>query len=117
VSWLNDNRPWLEAARTAWAPQNPEPLQVRAWLNSDVAYDGHDGITLEGALQSVVIMRMTGRLPDDVFADCPISTPFDESDVQVPIVDSLLGGWNIARASIGWFSPDAAVRVGGDDPS
>lgn len=107
MNWAEENRGWREQARIIWRPERPEPLLIRAWLHSPIAYDGYDPITLEGALQSVVCMRETGRLPDDVYADCPSRAPLDDTDIQIPIVDTDLDGFPVANISIGWFSPDA----------
>lgn len=107
MSWASENRWWRERARERWAPSRPEPLLVRAWLDAPVAYDGYDPLTLEGALQCAVVARETGRTPDDVFSDCPLGADLADTDIQVPIVDTVVGDIPIAHASIGWFSPDA----------
>lgn len=109
MSWADDNRAWREQARILWRPERPEPLLLRAWLGAEVAYDGFDPLTLEGALQCVVCMRETGALPDDVFADCPISASLEDTDIQIPIVDDYVNGVPLAKISIGWFSPDATA--------
>lgn len=106
MSWADDNRVWRERA-SRWAPEHPEPLLVRAWLASPVACDGYDPLTLEGPLQAAVCIRETGRLPDDVYAACPIDAALGDTDIQIPIVDTELAGTPIAHASIGWFSPGA----------
>jgi len=68
---------------------------------------------LEGALQYEVIIRETGRMPDDVFADCPLATPLAETDTAVPIADCRVPGcvFPIAMASAAWLSPDATPTV------
>src|SRR5690606_29792838 len=55
----------------------------------------------------IVVLRQTGRLPDDVYSDCPLGASLDETDIQIPITDESMWHTPIARASIGWFSPDA----------
>lgn len=107
MSWADSNRQWLATARERWAPSNPEPLILRAWMGSPLAYDSYDPITIEGALQSVVCMRETSRLPDDVYSDCPVSAPLSDTDIQVPIVDTIIGGTPVAHSSVGVFSLDA----------
>jgi hypothetical protein len=109
MSWATDNEWWRAQARERWSPTEPEALLLRAWLSTPIAYDGYDPITLEGALQSVVCMRETGRLPDDVFSDCPLSATLEETDIRIPIADVTSGGAPIACASVGWFSPDAVA--------
>jgi hypothetical protein len=52
-------------------------------------------------------MRDTGRLPDDIYSDCPLNEPLDNTDIQIPIVDTEIDGVPIANCSVGWFSPDA----------
>ena len=107
MNWAAENRAWREQARILWRAERPEPLLIRAWLASEVAYDGYDPITIEGALQCVVCLRETGRLPDDVYADCPLSESVENTDIPIPIVDTVIGGASVASVSIGWFSPDA----------
>lgn len=109
MSWASENRPWLDRARRVWSPDTTEPLLLRAWLAAPVAYDGYDAITIDGALQSAVCLRETGRLPDDVYSECPLSASLEETDIQIPITDSVMSGIPIAHVSIGWFSPDATA--------
>lgn len=113
MSWAKRNRKWLEKARERWAPVDPEPLRVRAWLAAPVAWDTYDHLMIEGLLQFVVVMRETGRLPDDVFAGCALDVPLEDTDIQVPIVDEVLPGCEvpIARASAGWPSTDSVASV------
>lgn len=106
MTWADDNRRWRESA-SRWAPDAPESLLVRAWLASPVACDGYDPLTIEGPLQSAVCLRETGRLPDDVYAACPISAALTDTDIQIPIVDTERDGVPIAHASAGWFAPGA----------
>lgn len=107
MTWADENRAWREQARMLWRPEVPEPLLIRSWLSAPIAYDGYDPVTLEGSLQSVVCMRETGRLPDDVFEGCPLSAALEDVDIQIPIVDTWIDGIPVANVSIGWFSPDA----------
>lgn len=113
MSWAAENREWRDRARERWAPATPEPLRVRAYLAAPVAWDLYDPLMLEGALQYAVIVRETGRLPDDVFAGCPLDAPIEETDVQIPIMDGEVPGcpFPIALASAGWPSADAAASV------
>lgn len=97
MAWLDDNREWLEAAKR-WLPVNVEPLRLRAWLLSPIAWDGYNGVTIEGALQSAVIWRETHRSPGDVFAG------FDGAvEIPIPIADVEIHGHTIACAS--WAVP------------
>ncbi len=107
MNWADENRGWRERALDRFGPRAAEPLLVRAWLASPVAYDGFDPLTLEGTLQSIVVLRETGRVPDDVFADCPRNEPLENTDIPIPIVDTMVEGMPIAHASIGWFAPGA----------
>lgn len=109
MSWAEANSEWISRARARWSPEHPEPLLVRAWLAAEVAYDGFDPLTIEGALQVAVCIRETGRPPDDVYSGCPVSAPLDATDIQIPIVDTVVGGIPIAHASVGWFAPDAVA--------
>jgi hypothetical protein len=88
-------------------PRLVEPLLLRAWLDSPMACDGYDALTIEGALQSTVCLRETARTPDDVFTGCPITATLEETDIRIPIADVVTDGVPIARASVGWFAPDA----------
>jgi hypothetical protein len=98
-SWAESNRAWLERARR-WLPRLPEPVTLRAWLWSPIAWDPYDGVTIEGAIQSAVILRETGRSPDDVFAGCPPTL----TEIPIPIVDVEIDGLPIAMVS--WAQPD-----------
>lgn len=103
MTWTVDNLPWLRRAAARYRPQRSEPLRVRAWLRSPIAWDASAPPQLEGALQHVVVRRETGRMPDDVFAGC---TREEAPDVPIPILDERIGGLRIARASAGWPWPD-----------
>lgn len=113
MSWVNRNRQWRERAEANWLPRHPEPIRVRGWFSSPVAWDGYDPLMLEGALQYAVVVRETGRAPDDVYSDCPLSCPLSDAGIQIPISDQLVGGseFPIAMASGAWFSPDATPTV------
>lgn len=106
MSWLDDNAGWLARAER-WRPRVVEPLRLRVWFMSPVAWDGYDPIAIEGALQFLVVIAETGQMPDDVFAG------FDEVsnvDIPVPIEDVEIGGRRIACASVG-IPPRIAVET------
>lgn len=105
MSWLDDSASWRTSARR-WLPERVAPLRLRVWLTSPVAWDPYGGITIEGALQSVVVTRESGMLPADAFADAP-SDFF--ADVPVPIADEEHAGKLIACAS--WAVPQALVET------
>ncbi len=107
MTWAEQNAVWRSSAHRRWSPRSPEPLHVRCWLSSPVAYDGYDPLTIEGALQCAVVLRETGRTPDDVFSACPVRAPLSDTDIAIPIVDDRFGNVPIAMASVGWFSGDA----------
>lgn len=114
MTWAEDNRAWRERAAQRWSPQHGDSLLLRAWLDAPVAYDGYDPLTIEGALQSVVIIRETGRTPDDVYQGCPRDLPLADVDIPIPVADAVCGGPELdatplAHASCGWFSPDAVA--------
>ncbi|HEX6940912.1 MAG TPA: hypothetical protein VF158_15955 [Longimicrobiales bacterium] len=113
MSWAAENRAWRERARERWAPASPEHLRLRAWLAAPVAWDLYDPLMIEGALQYAVVVRETGRMPDDVFAGCPLDAPLEDTDIQIPIADSEVPGCPIpiALASAGWPSADATASV------
>lgn len=106
-SWLDDNREWLLRARDRWAPRHVEPLTLRMWLGAPLAWDGYDGIRIEGALQSAVVVHETGRMPDDVFHGCPRDLGAENGDIQIPIADEVHHGFRIACASWAQPSPGA----------
>lgn len=110
--WVSGNRDWLERAHCHWSPKRKEKVLIRWWFSQPICTDLYDLVTLEGGLQSVVCSLETGRIPDDVFADCPRSALLRDSDIQIPICDIPVnvGGdcdLPIAAISCGWFSPDA----------
>jgi len=105
MTWLDDSARWLARAER-WRPRVVEPLRLRVWLSSPVAWDGYDPITIEGALQFAVVLEETGRLPDDVFAGCGAV----DVDIPIPIADVEIGGRRIACASIG-IPPSIAVET------
>lgn len=96
--WLEANREWLARASLNWRARVVEPLRVRVWFESEVAWDTFDGITLEGALQFAVVARETGRHPSDVFAGCDVA-----ADIAIPIHDEHIAGRVVACAS--WAQP------------
>jgi hypothetical protein len=107
--WLADNTPWLERARARWAPRSAEPLRLRVWLRSaGLAYDPYQGVQLEGALQHLVVLIETGRMPADVFARKPRAVA---TDIQIPIADVPIEGRPIACASWGMFPVFALESV------
>jgi hypothetical protein len=99
VSWKDDNRAWLETARSRWTPRTAEPLRLRVWFSSPVAFDGHDPPRIEGLLQYIVVCREARGIPSDVFANFPRR---ELADVPIPIQDVEIAGRPIACASIGW---------------
>lgn len=99
---------WVASA-SRWRPRIPEPLRLRCWMRSPVAWDIFDGVTIEGAIQSAVVLLETGETPDDIFAGYrgkPI-------DIPTPIADVEIDNVTIACASWGRPSRDAfeSVRV------
>lgn len=100
MSWLAENAAWLARTREHWTPRAVEPLRLRVWFSSPIAYDGRDPITLEGLLQFVAVWRETGRSPDDVFAGIERD---GSADIQIPIADQTIAGRPIACCSVGWW--------------
>jgi hypothetical protein len=76
------------------------------WLRAPLAWDPYDGITIEGALQSVVVTRESSRLPDDAFDGAP-SDFF--ADVPIPIADQEVYGIKIALVS--WAIPATNIET------
>jgi hypothetical protein len=112
MPWASENRAWRLRAEEHWSPRIPEPILIRAWLAAPVAWDCYDPLTIEGALQFAVVLRETGRMPDDVFSDCPLDLGVADTDIQIPIADSKdICDIPIAMVSCGWFSPDAVPDV------
>lgn len=66
-AWLKANKPWLQRAER-WLPVERDKVRIRCWLGSPIFWDGFEPIQLEGALQYAVILRETGRTPDEVYA-------------------------------------------------
>jgi hypothetical protein len=97
---------------TRWTPRRARPLHLRVWLESPIAWDGRDPITIEGALQHEVVLRATGRDPADVFA----GYRGPRVEIPIPIVDVEIGGRPIACASIG-FPPTGTWPRPGSVPS
>lgn len=86
----------IERARPRYAPREVTPLRLRAWLRQPITWDAYHGLTIEGAIQCVTVIRETGMLPDDAFA----GWPRDEfADIPVPIADVTMCGRPIACAS------------------
>lgn len=112
MTWAAENLAWRTKAAENWSAKDSQPLLLRAWLSSPLAWDGWDPLTIEGALQSVVVLRETGRPADDVFSSCPIELPLEDTDIAIPISDRTdLGPVPIARASCGRFSPGAIASL------
>lgn len=105
--WLAANTNWLDRARSRWAPRAPEPLTVRVWLSSPVAWGEH-GVQLDGLLQRLVVERETGLPSDDVFAECPRGL---NPEIQIPVADVEIAGLPIACASWGAPPPIAAESL------
>lgn len=100
---------WLPQAKQHWLPRpdHVAAYRVRVWFQSPIAYDPYYPLTLEGALQHEVILRTTGRLPDDVFADYrgPLV------DIPIPIVDVDRAGRKVAACSVAQLAPGAHESV------
>lgn len=115
-AWHAENAAWLDAAQRHWLPRGRDNLLIRAWLAQPICWDGYDPITIEGALQSAVCTLETGKMPDDVFADCPRDATLEQTDIAIPIHDTPVDVGSekplpLALVSCGWFSPDAAQTV------
>ncbi len=107
MSWIDENRGWLDRARATWAPREREEFTVRVWLSSPIAW-GEYGIQLDGLLQRLVVERETGLPSDDVFAEYPREASVD---IQIPVVDVMIGDLPIARCSWGVPAPVAAESL------
>lgn len=105
MTWLDDSAAWRERAKR-WLPVMVAPLRVRVWLASEIAWDAYDGVTLEGALQAVVVTRASGLMPDDAFDGAPRDY---FADVSIPIADEEHSGRRIACAS--WAIPAVHVET------
>lgn len=90
-----------------WLPRRVEHLTIRAWLDSPLAWDPYDGITLDGALQFVVVGLETGLMPDDAFA----GYRGPKIDIPIPIADVELDGAQIALVSWAQPHPEALEDV------
>lgn len=104
MSWIAENRWWLDRAADRWCPRTSTPLRIRAWFRAPICWDGRDTIQIEGALQHAMIRMETGRMPDDVFANITR----EESaaiNLTVPILDVEIAGHKIACASSAWPWP------------
>jgi hypothetical protein len=108
VSWESDNAGWLARSTERWSSRHVEPLKLRVWLSSPLAWDGATAITIEGPLQFAVICRETGRLPDDVFNGAPMDRMIP---IAIPIADVTIGEFTIACASWGIASSIAVEAV------
>lgn len=100
MTWLDENRDWLARAAERCRPRSSEPLRLRVWLRSPLVWDAWNGVGIDGALQHAIVLRETGRLADDVFADAPRSV---FADIAVPLADVERAGRRIACAS--WAQP------------
>ena len=97
-AWLDANTAWLTRAER-WIPRVSEALRLRLWLDSEVTWDGYWGLTIEGLLQSIVVTRETGDMPDDVF--CDIDRDLNV-DIPIPVSTVNVGDQPIACASWCW---------------
>lgn len=96
---------WLSRAKR-WLPDTVAPLRLRVWLKSEIAWDDYDGVTIEGALQYVVVVRESGMMPDDAFEGAPREF---FADIPAPIADEERAGRRIACAS--WGIPAAHIET------
>jgi len=99
--------PWLAAMRERWGVVRAEPLTLRAHLAGPVAVDAVDALTVEGALQSVALLDVTGEPAADLFAAAP---PGAWCPLVIPIADVAREGLPVACASIAQWPGD--VREG-----
>jgi hypothetical protein len=90
-----------------WLPSRIDPITLRVWLSSPIAWDSYDGITLEGALQCSVVMLETGLTPDDAFA----GYRGPKIDIPIPVADAALSGEKVALASWAHPAPVALEEV------
>lgn len=90
---------WIPRAEHLFAarPTHVTPLRLRAWLSSPVALDPADPLTLEGLLQTTMILLVTGRLPDDVFSAHRGPTP----TLPIPLAEVRRAGTWVHAASVG----------------
>lgn len=97
-------------ARERWSarPERVEPLIVRAWLSSPVAWDARDGLAIDGALQWAVVLDVCGVLPGDAFAGWPRGVA---AEIAAPIADVIQHGRRIACASAPRVAPGATESL------
>lgn len=107
MSWMSENRGWLERARRRWAPRPAVPFTIRVWFSSPIAWSS-DGVKLDGLLQRMVVERETDLPADDVFAECPRGL---HPEIQIPIADVTIAGLPIACASWGMPPPIACESI------
>lgn len=89
--------PWLESAKR-WLPKRVENLRITGWFSasSPVVVDECCGLTIEGALQYLVVAIESRCMPDDAFAEVR-----QHVEIPVPIADVEIEGRRIACASWG----------------
>lgn len=105
MTWLDDNRWWLDRARERWAPSVVEPFTLRVWFSSPVAWS-RNGLQVDGYLQRLVVERETGMPSDDVFAHAPRTV---DADITIPLRHVRMGAFDVACASWG-MPPEVAVE-------
>lgn len=93
-----------ERMRERFAPRDVAPLRLRVHLATEAAWDARDRLAIEGALQHIAIMRVTGRDPGDVFEGVR-----DPVELPIPIEDEMIHGRAIARASLAIPAPMAVL--------
>ena len=98
---------WLVTMRDRWSVVHAEPLTLRAHLAGPVAVDAVDALTVEGALQSVALLDVTGEPAADLFAAAP---PGAWCPLVIPIEDAVREGLPVACASVAQWPED--VREG-----
>lgn len=91
-----------ERLRERYAPLVVEPLRLRVHLATETSWDARDRLSIEGALQHIAIMRVTGRDPGDLFEGVR-----DPIALHIPIADTERGGRTIACASLAIPAPFA----------
>jgi len=95
-AWLPDTE--------RWACEHQEPLTLRAWMASPIAWDSYQGLPCEGALQWSVVALASGQTPDEAFAGIPAN---EVVEIQIPIADAEMCGRRIAMASWAQPSPES----------
>lgn len=106
MTWLDDNRWWLDHARERWRPDAVEPFCVRIWFSSPVAWS-RNGVQLDGYLQRLVVERETGLPSDDVFTHAPN----EDVGITIPVRHVQIGVHEVACASWGRPPPIAAESL------